>query len=282
VNARPQPSDDALVLCNLASGSRGNSTFIARNGSGLLVDAGLSGRQTTLRLEARGLDPATLRGIVITHEHRDHTNGARVLARRYHVPVFVHEAVRPKVKLDGVADVRTFGNEAVLEIAGLEVRPFTIPHDSVEPLAYVVGDGRNEVGVATDMGMPTRLTVERLRRCRAVVLEFNHDLQMLMEGPYPWWLKQRVRSRLGHLSNEDALEILQQLVDRGVEVALLGHLSQENNRPELVHALALEQLARTGNEHVSVSVLEQDRPGPLVTLDREVAVSTVVDGEEAP
>ena len=279
MNTSP-PADGALVLCNLASGSRGNSTYIARDGRGLLVDAGLSGRQTTLRLEARGLDPATLRGIVITHEHRDHTNGARVLARRYHIPVFVHEAVRPKVKLDGVDDVRTFGDEHALEIAGLEVKPFTIPHDSVEPLAYVVGDGHTEVGVATDMGMPTRLTVERLRRCRAVLLEFNHDLQMLMEGPYPWWLKQRVRSRLGHLSNDDALEVLVQLVERGVEVALLGHLSQENNSPELVHALALEQLARTGHEHVSVSVLKQDEPGPVVTLGREVEVRAADAGEE--
>jgi phosphoribosyl 1,2-cyclic phosphodiesterase len=120
--------------------------------------------------------------------------------------------------------------------------------------------------------MTTHLTVEKLRRCQAVVLEFNHDLKMLMEGPYPWWLKQRVRGRLGHLDNTEALGVLERIVDGGVQAALLGHLSQENNDPSLVRALALERLAHNGQEHARVTVLDQDVPGPVIRIVSDVTV----------
>jgi phosphoribosyl 1,2-cyclic phosphodiesterase len=189
------------------------------------------------------------------------------------VPVYVHRLAVGNVDLKGVDDVRTFVEDRPFEVGGLLIEPFSIPHDTVEPVAFVISDGRRRVGVATDMGMPTRLVIERLRACRAVVLEFNHDLQMLMEGPYPWWLKQRVRGRLGHLSNDDALNVLEQIVDGEVAMALLGHLSQENNRPELVEALALDRLAARHRDDVVVQVLQQDDPGPLVTIDPDPETS---------
>jgi len=269
---RPADTDEDLVLCNLASGSKGNATYVGKAGRGLLIDAGISARQVELRLRKRGIDPDSVAGIAITHEHGDHTRGARVFARRFDVPVHVHRDALPGVDLDRVRDVRPFDGERSLEIAGLQVRPFSIPHDTVEPLAYVVGDGTRAVGIATDMGMPTRLTVERLRRCQAVVLESNHDLRMLMEGPYPPWLKQRVRGRLGHLSNDDAMAVLEQIADGDVQVVLLGHLSEENNDPSLVHALALDRLQQRGSGHVKVVVLRQEEPGPVVRVGRREIV----------
>ena len=276
---RPIGADDDLVLCNLASGSKGNATYVGKAGIGLLVDVGISAKQAELRLRKRGIDPQGVAGIVITHEHGDHARGVRVFARRFNVPVHVHEGAMPGVDLDRVPDVRPFSGDRPLEIGGLEVRPFSIPHDTVEPLAYVVSDGTHSAGIATDMGMPTRLAVERLRRCQAVVLESNHDLRMLMEGPYPWWLKQRVHSRLGHLSNDDALTVLEQIADSGVQVALLGHLSEENNDPALVHALALDRLEQRGNGHVRITVLRQHEPGPVVRVGRDVLVQDLVEEE---
>ena len=274
---RPISADDDLVLCNLASGSKGNATYVGKAGIGLLVDIGISAKQAELRLRKRGIEPQGVAGIVVTHEHGDHARGVRVFARRFDVPVHVHEDAMPGIDLDRVSDIRPFSGDRPLEIAGLEVRPFSIPHDTAEPLAYVIGDGSHSVGVATDMGMPTRLTVERLRRCQAVVLESNHDLRMLMEGPYPWWLKQRVRSRLGHLSNDDALTVLEQIADGGVQVALLGHLSEENNDPALAHALALDRMEQAGNGHVRVVVLRQDEPGPVVRVGSDVVVRDCIE-----
>lgn len=268
-------SDDAdrsLVLCNLGSGSRGNLTYVGRGDHGVLVDIGFSAKRTAEKLRERGLTPEHVRAILITHEHGDHTRGARVFAKRHGVPVYVHEAARDKVDLRKVPDVRTFASERPFEVDGFEVRPVTIPHDTAEPVAFVLDDGAQRVGIATDMGMPTHLVTQELRGCRAVLLEFNHDLQMLMEGPYPWWLKQRVRGRLGHLSNDDALTMLEEIVEGGVELALLGHLSQENNSPALVEALALERLAARGRGDVVVRVLDQDVPGPLVRLGRDLVV----------
>ena len=260
------------MLCNLASGSRGNATYIGRGDRALLVDVGVSARKAAEKLMERGLDPAHVAGIVLTHEHGDHARGARVFARRHKVPVFVHSAARGKVALDGVPDVRTFDGDRPFEVAGFEVQPFSIPHDTVEPVAFVVDDGVHRVGIATDMGMTTHLTVDRLGRCQAVVLESNHDLRMLMEGPYPWWLKQRVRGRLGHLDNTEALDVLERIADSGVQVALLGHLSQENNDPALVRALALERLARNGQGHVQLQVLAQDVPGPVVRIGADITL----------
>lgn len=268
----PEGADAPLLVCNLGSGSRGNVTYVGRRDAGVLVDIGFSCKRTGEKLRERGIAPEQVRAILLTHEHGDHVRGARVFARKYRVPVYVHEAARDQVDLRKVPDVRTFDGVRPFEVDGFEVRPLTIPHDTVEPVAFVLDDGHQRVGIATDMGMPTHLVAEELRRCRAVLLEFNHDVQMLMEGPYPWWLKQRVRGRLGHLSNDDALGMLEQIVEGGVEVALLGHLSQENNSPALVEALARQRLADRGRDDVAIEVLDQDVPGPVVCLGRELIV----------
>ncbi len=263
----PLPPDLPLLVCSLASGSRGNSTYVGTPEQGLLVDVGVSAKRAAELLVRRELDPAAVRGILITHEHRDHTSGVRVFCRRHRVPVYVQEDVRAHVDLSGVDDVRTFHGDEVFEVAGLRVEPFSIPHDTVEPLGFVIERGELRVGIATDMGIPTHLAEERLRTCQVVLLEFNHDLEMLMEGPYPWWLKQRVRGRLGHLSNDDALQLLEGIVQGPARTILLGHLSQENNRPELVEALVRDRLAALERPDIQVQVLQQDVPGPVVALD---------------
>ncbi len=260
-------AEPALLVCSLASGSRGNSTYVGTPERGLLVDVGVSAKRAADLLVARELEPSAVRAILVTHEHRDHTSGVRVFCRRHRVPVYVQRDVRDHVDLAGVDDVRTFEGTSPFRVAGLEVTPFSIPHDTVEPLGYVLRRGELRVGIATDMGMPTRLAEERLRGCDAVLIEFNHDLEMLMEGPYPWWLKQRVRSRMGHLSNEDALEMLGGILRGPARQVMLGHLSQENNRPELVEALVRDRLSTLGRDDIHVTVLRQDVPGPVIVLE---------------
>ncbi|MDP7112712.1 MAG: MBL fold metallo-hydrolase [Myxococcota bacterium] len=265
-------SEPGLLVCSLASGSRGNSTYVGTLECGLLVDVGISAKRAAELLRRRDLDPDAVSGILVTHEHRDHSAGVRVFCRRHRVPVYVQHDVRPEVDLRGVDDVRTFAGDAPFDVAGFRVDPFPIPHDTVEPLGYVIERDGCRVGVATDMGMRTRLAEERLSACGAVLLEFNHDLEMLIEGPYPWWLKQRVKGRLGHLSNDDALEMLEVLVGGSVRTVMLGHLSQENNRPELVEAMVRDRLASLDRPDVDVTVLEQDRPGPVIGVSRSETV----------
>jgi phosphoribosyl 1,2-cyclic phosphodiesterase len=268
----PTPrAEPGLLACSLASGSRGNSTYVGTLERGLLVDVGISAKRAADMLRRRGLDPDAVRGILVTHEHRDHSAGVRVFCRRHRVPVYVQRDVRPEVDLRGVDDVRTFVGDVPFDVAGFRIDPFPIPHDTVEPLGYTVERDGCRVGVATDMGMRTRLVEERLSGCGAVVLEFNHDLEMLIDGPYPWWLKQRVKGRLGHLSNDDALDMLEIIVDGAVRTVMLGHLSQENNRPELVEALVRDRLASLGRADVEVIVLQQDRPGPVIGVRRSEA-----------
>ncbi len=280
------PADDGLLVCSLASGSRGNSTYVGTHERGLLVDVGVSAKRAAELLVRREIAPEAVQGILVTHEHRDHTSGVRVFCRRHRVPVYVQRDVAPEVDLKGVDDVRTFDGDAPFDVDGFRVDPFPIPHDTVEPLGYVVERDGCRVGVATDMGMRTRLVEERLASCGAVLLEFNHDLEMLVDGPYPWWLKQRVRGRLGHLSNEDALEMLEVIVGGSVRHVMLGHLSQENNRPELVEALVRDRLAALGRQDVAVTVLEQDRPGPVIGVGRSetepVCRTTETETESEP
>jgi len=269
---------ESLTLCNLASGSRGNATFVGQAGRGMLVDVGVSARQAALRLRARGLEPDAVEALLISHEHRDHSSGVRVYARRHGATVYVHEEVRERVDLRGVSHIETFGDEP-FEAAGLQVRTFTIPHDTVRPVAFVVGNDGAQVGIATDMGTATQLVAQRLRECQAVLLEFNHDLQMLMEGPYTWPLKQRVRGRLGHLSNDDALSLMETILAGRVKILLAGHLSQENNRPELVRGLVLDRLAQLGRSDVEFAVLDQNEPGPVFEVAPEPSPVSPADGD---
>lgn len=267
------PLDSAsgdLVLCNLGSGSRGNATYVGRGGRGLLVDAGLTVRQIRLRLAARGIPEGAVQGILLTHEHGDHVHAARRLADRWGLPVYATAGTAAGAGIRDLPTLREIRAGEPFTAAGLTVEPVSIPHDTLDPVAYVVGDGRDRAAVATDIGEPTGLLVEKLAACALVMLEFNHDPVMLAEGPYPAFVKRRVRGPLGHLSNPQALEVLERLGPT-LRRVLLAHLSQHNNRPALALSEARTRLLALGREDVALGVLGQYEASPVYRVaDGEV------------
>lgn len=259
--------DDApdLSVCVLASGSRGNSVYLDGGGTAILIDAGLSGIEITRRMNARGLDPARLDAIVVSHEHSDHISGVGVLSRRYKIPVYASRKTAEAAqdawgKLTGL---NHFVCGKSFRIDALSIRPFSLSHDAADPAGFTITRNGTKLGLATDLGIATTLVKSHLKGCTALVLEANHDPEMLINGPYPWHLKQRIKGRSGHLSNLDTCELLNDLVHDGLRQVLLAHLSEKNNT---VGKAARAVAAVAGRHNITISVTRQDRPGELVKL----------------
>lgn len=228
-----------MRLSLLASGSKGNSLFLETGSCRLLIDAGLSGRETILRLSSIGIDAATLDGILVTHEHTDHVRGVGALARKLKLPVLGSSRTLQAARhVIGRAEFIEFDAGSPFVFKGVSIDPFSITHDACDPVGFRIESGEGCVGFATDLGIATRLTRDKLKECRALVLEFNHDEQMLQDGPYPWHLKQRIRSRHGHLSNAEGTDLLEELLHPGLQGVFLSHLSEVNNDPALAMASA--------------------------------------------
>jgi phosphoribosyl 1,2-cyclic phosphodiesterase len=255
-----------MKLSLLASGSKGNCLFLESDSCRLLIDAGLSGRETLARLSSIGVAAETLNGILVTHEHSDHIRGVGALARKLKIPVLgASRTLAAARHVIGKAELIEFDPGTAFTFRGLSIDPFPTTHDACDPVGYRIEGSEGCIGFATDLGVATRLNHDKLRGCRALVLEFNHDEQMLMEGPYPWHLKQRIRSRHGHLSNVQGTELLQELLHPELEGVFLSHLSEVNNDPALALASARGLLDRQnqcgpavflGCQHVTSRVLE--------------------------
>lgn len=238
-----------MRVCLLASGSRGNSALIEADGCRLLVDAGLSGRETERRLEALELAGNDLHAILVTHEHHDHISGIGPLARRYDLPVYIDRQTYAALpKIGKIAQLELFSAGDKFSCNGVTIETFSTTHDAVNPVGFVINSAEGKIGFATDLGMPTRLVAEQLKGCRVLVVEANHDEQMLWDGPYPWPLKQRIRGRHGHLSNVETRELVQGLCWPGLEALFLAHLSEENNCPNLVAELFYRTLKEQGHQ----------------------------------
>lgn len=220
-----------LSLCVLASGSRGNATYISDGRTAILVDAGLSGKEIQRRMAARGLDPQALDAIVVSHEHADHIQGVGVLSRRFGLTVHINERTHQASRngLGRLTAVSPFVCGEGFAIGTLAVHPFSISHDAEDPAGFTISSNGIKVGLATDLGVVTSVVRTHLAACDILVLEANHDDRMLIDGPYPWPLKQRIRSRSGHLSNDDAALLLQDLRHDELSHVILAHLSEENN-----------------------------------------------------
>jgi phosphoribosyl 1,2-cyclic phosphodiesterase len=228
-----------MRLCLLASGSKGNSLFLESDSCRLLIDAGLSGRETIARLSAIGVEAESLDGILITHEHTDHVRGVGALARRLKIPVMgASRMLQAAHHVMGKVDRVEFEPGSPFVFKGLSIDPFPVTHDACDPVGFRIEGGEGCIGFATDLGIATRLTQDKLKGCRALVLEFNHDEQMLQDGPYPWHLKQRIRSRHGHLSNLEGATLLEELLHSDLQGVFLSHLSEVNNDPKLAMAAA--------------------------------------------
>jgi phosphoribosyl 1,2-cyclic phosphodiesterase len=257
-----------MQVCILASGSAGNAIYIQKGATRILVDAGLPGREIDKRLQSIGVDVGKLMGIVVSHEHGDHSAGVGVLARKVRCPVWLtrgtFEASRRKFK--GRERVMFFDNDENFSIGDLSFQPFAISHDAQDPVNFIVDDGTSKLGVATDMGVVSQLAYERLSKSDMVILESNYDREMLMTGSYPWSVKQRIMGTRGHLDNSDASETLGRLIDAGLEQVVLAHLSEENNSPELAVAASEAVIESRGLRRYQLSVAEQNRPTPTYVI----------------
>lgn len=258
-----------MRLCLLASGSKGNSLFLQTGDCRLLIDAGLSARETVARLNGIGVNGEDLDAILVTHEHSDHVCGVGALARRLKIPVLAssktHRAAAPAVKKVVAVE---FEPGTSFTFRGVNIDPFPITHDACDPVGFRIESEDGVIGFATDLGIATRLVLEKLKGCRALVLEFNHDEEMLQNGPYPWHLKQRIRGRHGHLSNVEAACLLEDLLHEELGGVFLSHLSEVNNAPDLALSCAKglihgqNRCAPTllvGQQHLATDVLDIGR-----------------------
>ncbi len=252
----------SVRICVLGSGSRGNSTLIATERTRLLVDAGFSKRETYGRLEAAGERADGFNALVISHEHSDHVNGLRGLALGLKVPVYISPATRDAMAWDPkIRAVEPFEPGTKFAIGDIEVTPFSVPHDAVDPVAFTFEAQGVKVGLVMDLGCIPEVVVQHVKGCHCLIFESNHDLEMLKVGPYPWHVKQRVMSRHGHLSNRTTAEFLGGDYDGGAQVLVLAHLSENNNHPEIARMSALEALERrAGLNGFELQVASQSAP----------------------
>ncbi len=258
-----------MRLIVLGSGSSGNAVYIETGETRVLVDVGLSAKQTALRMTEAGLDPAKLTAIVVTHEHADHVKGVRVMSKTAEVPVFISEPTRAECRFpgngDGIRWGETISSSESFQIGEMNFHPFTIPHDGVDTFAFTVESRGVKVAIVTDLGYITQLVAERMKGSNLIVIESNHDRDMLKVGPYPWPLKQRIASNLGHLSNDETARWLREDFDGRAEYLVLAHLSRQCNHPELARLSARQALESRGPSFFPdadrrVEVAFHDRP----------------------
>lgn len=228
-----------MRLCSIASGSSGNCIYVGSEAAHLLVDVGISGKRIEKGLRELGLTGKDIDGILITHEHADHIQGLGVIARKFEIPVYATEGTIRAIKdCEGLGKVdgelfQTIQEDRKFTIKDLTVNPMRISHDAAQPVGYRIAYGSKKVAVCTDLGVYNEYTVECLKGMDALLLEANHDVNMLQVGPYPYYLKQRILGDRGHLSNENAGRLLSRILHDELQTVLLGHLSKENNLPEL-------------------------------------------------
>ena len=242
-----------MQFCSLFSGSSGNAVYLATDRGGLLIDCGMSGKQTLDALALAGLDPASIHAILITHEHSDHIKGAGVVSRKLGVPIYATEGTWEGMAVS-VGDIPSRNRVAITAgesffLDDLEVAPFSIPHDANDPVGYRFFAGRHSVAVATDLGYFSQTVCDAVSGADIVLLESNHDPELLQKNPhYPLVLKKRILGRKGHLSNDAGAEAAVRLVQCGTRHLLLGHLSSENNTPDMAYRTAHQALTGAGVE----------------------------------
>jgi phosphoribosyl 1,2-cyclic phosphodiesterase len=247
-------NDRRLSVSVLASGSRGNATYISDGHTAILIDAGLSGVEIQRRMARKGLNPNNLDAILVSHEHADHIHGVGVLSRRFGLKVYINDGTRQASgkALGKLSEICPFSCGCTFAIGSLSVHPFSISHDAEDPAGFSISCNGVKVGLATDLGIATSVVKTHLRDCDILILEANHDPQMLIDGPYPWPLKQRIRGRSGHLSNDDTVVLLETIRHDRLAHVILAHLSEENNTPEKVERAVKNALNGAGTEiHVA-------------------------------
>jgi phosphoribosyl 1,2-cyclic phosphodiesterase len=253
----------------LGSGSSGNATLVEFGTRRVLVDAGLAARDLAARLQACGVEPKSLSAVILSHEHHDHARGLHRFALSHKVPVFTTPEALEALNLSPhhlQGTWHPFEPGMPFDAYGVSVLPFAVPHDAANPVAFIlVGDGIR-VGIATDLGHATTLVMERLRGCHVLLVEANHDDDMLTRGRYPWALKQRIGGRLGHLSNHEAATLVSAVADDDCQAVILAHLSEQNNTAALARTAVSTALHRAGRKQYAMRVAERKTPTPAVEI----------------
>lgn len=265
-----------MRMCSIASGSSGNCIYVGSDATHLLIDAGISGKRTEEGLKELGLSGRDLDGILITHEHSDHISGLKVLVRKYEIPLYATrgtiDAIR-KMKNAGDIDPELWvevREDQRFTLKDLTINPLRISHDAAQPVAYRISYGSRRVAVCTDLGEYNDYTVECLKGLDAILLEANHDVNMLQVGPYPYPLKQRILGKRGHLSNENSGRLLCRILHDGLKYISLGHLSQENNLPELAYEAVRMEITLGDNpysaEDFQIQVARRSEISPVMEI----------------
>ena len=259
-----------LNFCSLYSGSSGNSLFLESQNTRLLVDAGVSCKKIETALNDINIDPSTLDGILVTHEHTDHVQGLGTLSKKYDLPVFVNQKTldaMPKQK-DKISDsnIKTFNISENFEIGDLKIYPFLIPHDAANPCGFNVYKDNKKISIATDIGHMTSDILKNLEE--SLFVESNYDPEVLRCSAYPFSLKSRIAGPIGHLPNEMAGKTISHLLKSGLKSAMLGHLSKESNFPELAYQTVLDELISNNYDenNFSLSVASRDNHSELIEL----------------
>ena len=263
-----------LRFCPLFSSSSGNSVYIADRDGGILVDVGRSAKQTEQMLKNNNIDISNIKGIFLTHEHTDHTNGLSVFAARHNIPVYASAGTILALKNKGVLNTKHVDisiNTDDIQIAGLNVKPFCTSHDCADGRGYVITgcDGFTKAAIATDTGFVSSEILSSITGSNLVYIESNHDVAMLRSGPYPYTLQKRILSDIGHLSNNACADALTALVNKGTTHVVLAHLSQDNNTPQLAHDTSTAKLLDIGaleNRDYILKIAEPENSDGIITI----------------
>lgn len=265
-----------LRFCSLASGSSGNCQYIGSKETRLLVDAGLTGKYITNGLMDIDVDAKNINGILVTHEHSDHTKGIGVLMRKFDIPLYVNERTWEEIKnklgnLKG-KKIEVFNEYKDFAIGDIMVKPYSISHDACDPVGFTFKSGNSKISITTDLGYITENIIEEIKDSDLLVIEANHDVEMVKVGKYPWFLKKRILSEVGHLSNEAAGNAIADVVEKGnVNYAVLAHLSKENNFPELAYEtvknIVEERNIKVGRD-ISLDLTFRNRIGRVYSIKK--------------
>lgn len=255
----------------LASGSSGNSTYVSDGETQILIDVGLSGKDLEKRLNNINVNAVEIDAILITHEHRDHVNGVGVMCRRYNIPIYANNMTLEKsYNFIGSVEEKFCKNiKKDFSIGNINIHPFSISHDAVSPVAYLLYCNNKTIAIATDMGYFDKKVIRELKGADFIILEANHDLDMLMTGNYPWKVKHRIRGEEGHLSNDDTAALLPKIIDDNKPQILLAHLSEDNNNPEVAYITIKNNLKENGlieGEDYNLDFTYQDKATKVYKL----------------
>jgi phosphoribosyl 1,2-cyclic phosphodiesterase len=254
-----------MRICVLGSSSSGNATAIWTENTQVLIDAGFSAREITRRLNAIHLDPQDLDGIVISHEHSDHTKGADVLSRHYEIPVYANKTTFSMARnLKRVFKKEKFDSHSDFKVGDLSFTPLVVPHDASEPNAFIIRNKKKKVTLATDLGTPTPVFFNDAENSDLYILESNYDKNMLLAGRYPPYLKKRILSDFGHLSNTTSARTLKQVAGPATKQILLAHISQNNNTPDLALKSAKSHLG--GFKGLKIDLTYPDRCTEIIKI----------------